>query len=270
VDSYFTFSVLQRRDVSFDSRRFNLSYQFSHPFDAHTWGMLRYNFKNVRVFNSLVPISELGREDEPVNLSTFSIAFVRDSRDDFLDPTKGFFSSTDLGITTKLLGDNDYVSFFSQNSYYHSLPKSFLLATSVRLGMAHPYGGDLVLPISERFFAGGGSSLRGFDTDYAGPLDAQSNKPVGGNMLFSGSLEIRIPFFRLIHLASFYDTGNVFRTISDMAFSDFSNTLGVGLRVKTPFGPLRADYGYNLNLSSDLQQRGLTRGHLFITIGPPF
>jgi outer membrane protein insertion porin family len=268
VETYFTFSALQRSDVSFDSRRFNSSYQFSHPLSSHTWGMLRYNFKNIRIFNSQVPLSSLGREDMPVNLSTFSIAFVNDSRDDFMDPEKGFFSSTDFGVTTKLLGDSDYVSFFSQNSYFRSLPKSFLIAASGRVGLAHPYGGDTDLPISERFFAGGPSSLRGFETDYAGPLE--NGKPVGGNALIVGSMEIRIPVLRFLRLAGFYDTGNVFRTISDIDLADFSHTVGAGLRIKTPFGPLRADYGYNLNLPLDLQKQGLTRGHLFITVGPPF
>ncbi len=268
VESYFTFSALRRKDVSFDSRRYNMSYQFSHPFGIHSWGMLRYNFKNVRILDPQVPISELGREDNPVNLSTFSIAFVKDSRDDFLDPSKGFFSSTDFGVTTKLLGDNDYVSFFTQNSYYQNLPKSFLMAASMRVGMAHPYGGDQDLPISERFFAGGGSSLRGFDTDYAGPLE--NSKPVGGNALIVGSMEIRTPLLRFLRFAGFYDTGNVFRSIRSIDLPDFSHTLGIGLRIKTPFGPLRADYGYNLNLPSDLHRQGLTRGHLFITVGPPF
>jgi outer membrane protein insertion porin family len=270
VESYFTFSFLHKRDVSFDSGRFNMSYQFSHPFSNNNWGMFRYNFKNVRLSNLQVSVSELGREDSPCNLSTFSGAFIRDSRDNHLDPTKGFFSSTDFGVTTKLLGSSDYVSFFSQNSYYRRLFKSFLMAGSIRLGLAHPYGGDTDLPISERYFAGGGSSLRGFETDFAGPLDPTTNNPVGGNALVIGSMEIRVPFFRFIHLAGFYDTGNVFRTISDVDFTGFSHTVGFGLRIKTPFGPVRADYGYNLNLSQDLRSRGLSRGHLFITIGPPF
>ena len=232
--------------------------------------MVRYNFKNVRLSNLKVSESELGREDQPRNLSTFSFAFVNDSRDNYLDPEKGFFTSTDFGVTTKLIGSNDYVTFFSQNSYYRPLPKSLMVAGSLRLGAAHPYGGDLELPISERFFAGGGSSLRGFDTDFAGPLDPITNNPVGGNALVIGSLELRVPVFRFIHLAGFYDTGNVFRTVGDIHFSGFSHTVGLGLRIKTPFGPLRADYGFNLNLSSDLRNRGLTPHHLFITIGPPF
>ncbi len=270
VDSYFTFSAARKRDVSFDSNRFNLSYQFSQPFGGHSWGMLRYSFKRVNLSNLKISASELEREDRPRNLSTFSVAYVSDSRDDYLDPAKGFFTSTDLGVTTRLLGSNNYASFFSQSSYYHRLPKSLLLGAALRLGLAHPFGGDVELPISERFFAGGASSLRGFSTDFAGPLDPVTRNPLGGNALVVGSLEIRIPFFRFIRLAGFYDAGNVFRTVGDIAFPRFSHTLGLGLRIKTPFGPFRADYGYNLDLSSELRRQGLSRGHLFVTIGPPF
>jgi outer membrane translocation and assembly module TamA len=74
----------------------------------------------------------------------------------------------------------------------------------------------------------------------------------------------------MVHLATFYDTGNVFGSLGDARLSGVSHTIGLGLRIKTPFGPLRADYGYNLNLSSDLRNRGLHAGHFFITIGPPF
>ena len=270
VDSNFTFSFQNKQDVSFDSRRFNASYQFSHPFGNHSWGMLRYNFRSVEVFNSQISESDLEREDSPGNYSTFSVAFINDTRDNYLDPTRGFFSSTDFGFTPRLLSSDGFLSFFTQNSYYRRLPGSLLLAGAVRIGAAYSLETDPYLPASERFFAGGSSSLRGFDTDYAGPLDAESNKPLGGNALFVGSMEIRIPVFSFIHVAGFYDTGNIFRTISDVSLHGFSHTIGGGLRIKTPFGPLRADYGWNANLPLDLMQRGLKRGHFFITVGPPF
>ncbi len=270
VDSYLTFSAVRKSDVSFDSKRFNLSYQFSQPFGGHSWGMLRYAFKRVTLSHLKISTSELQREDRPRNLSTFSVAYVSDSRDDYLDPTKGFFTSTDLGVTTKLLGSNNYFSFFTQNSYYQRLRRSLLMAAALRIGLARPFGKDRELPISERFFAGGASSLRGFSTDFAGPLDVVTGKPLGGNALVVGSAEIRIPLFRFIGLAGFYDAGNVFRTIGDIGLRGFSHTLGLGLRIKTPFGPLRADYGYNLNLPSELKRQGLTRGHFFVTVGPPF
>ena len=126
------------------------------------------------------------------------------------------------------------------------------------------------LPLSERFFAGGGSSLRGFETDRAGPLFPGTDKPQGGNALVVGNVEIRFPLWRAIQLAGFYDTGNVFSRISDIRPSGFSHSVGGGIRIKTPFGPLRADYGINLNLPSELQRQGLSPRNLFITIGPPF
>jgi len=276
VDSYLSLSASYEQG-NFDIRRLGASYQFSQPLSSHSWGLLRYNFQNVKSLNLNVSDPEYDREDTPRNLSTFSVGYVNDSRDNYLDPAEGFFSSTDLGLTTRLLGDNDYLSFFTQNSYYRRLPKSFLTAVSLRLGVLRPWGGSNV-PISERFFAGGASSLRGFDTDFAGPLVAKEKvsegdtayTPVGGNALVVGSVELRRPILSYVHLAGFYDAGNVFRDFEDIARSGFSHTVGAGLRVKTPFGPLRFDYGINLNLPPELRAGGLSRGHLFITVGPPF
>jgi len=58
--------------------------------------------------------------------------------------------------------------------------------------------------------------------------------------------------------------------VHDVNLTDISHTVGLGLRIKTPFGPLRADYGYNLNLPAQSRAAGLKAGHFFITIGPPF
>ncbi len=270
VDSFLNISAVRRRDVSFDQTRLNLSYQYGHALSSHSWALARYTFNNVRLSNLSVSISELGREDTPRNLSTFSGIYLNDTRDNYLDPEKGFFTSTDFSVTTKLLGSNDYLSLYTQNSYYKRLPGALIMATSLRFGAAHPYGGDTSIPISERFFAGGASSLRGFDTDFAGPLDPVTNNPVGGNALIIANLEMRVPLVHAVRLAGFYDTGNVFRELSDVSLTGFSHTVGIGIRLKTPFGPLRADYGYNLNLTPDQRSKGLTPGHFFITIGPLF
>jgi outer membrane protein insertion porin family len=270
VNSYFTTAARKRQEVSFDQTRVNFAYQFSRPLSSHSWILPRYNFINVRLPKVNVSPDQIPREDRERNLSTFSTTYVNDTRDDYLDPTKGFFTSTDLAFTTILVGNGNYLALYSQNSYFRPLPARFLLAVSMRLGLQRPFGAATTVPISERYFAGGGASLRGFETDYAGPLDPLTNKPLGGNALAIGNLEVKFPLFRMVYLAGFYDVGNVFAKIEDIKPSGFSHTIGLGIRIKTPFGPLRVDYGYNLNLSSDLQQRGLKRGHLFLTIGPPF
>ena len=272
LDSYFTASARKKQEVSFDATRINLSYQFGHPLNNHSWTLLRYNFRNVRVSNLKVASPDFEREDTPRNLSTISAIYVNDTRDNYLDAESGFFTSTDLSLTTKALGGkNNYVSLFTQTNYYKKLPQSLLLAASLRFGAAKPYGRDRDLPISEKFFAGGGSSLRGFDTDRAGPLDPVTNRPLGGNALFIFNAEIKVPLLRSVHLAGFYDTGNVFSNLRDFSTSGFSHTIGVGIRVKTPFGPIRADYGFNLNLPSRLRGLGeYSPRQLFVTVGPPF
>ena len=145
-------------------------------------------------------------------------------------------------------------------------------------------GFDLI-PLPEQFFAGGGNSHRGFGLNQAGPRDPSSGFPVGGTALFVNSLELRFPEATLPYLgggfgfAVFHDMGNVFTaphdmmkgllrwhqpdnqqcvssgTVTSQACILFSNSgydytshaLGVGVRYKTPIGPLRFDFGYNLN-----------------------
>jgi outer membrane protein insertion porin family len=134
-----------------------------------------------------------------------------------------------------------------------------------------------VIPLPERFFSGGGNSHRGFGLNQAGPRDPTSGFPLGGSALFLNNLELRfppatLPFFQdNLSFAVFHDAGNVFNTGHDMLhnllrwqqknpqfceqaktapecdYSYVSHAIGVGVRYKTPIGPVRFDFGYNLN-----------------------
>jgi len=270
VDSYLTFSGTKRSEVGFDVRRVDLAYQYSHPFNDHTWGLLRYRFTNVLVSNN---VAELIREDTPRNLSAVSAIYINDTRDNYLDPVRGFFTSTDLSLTSKLprelLPSGHYMSLYTQNSYYRTLRGPLRLASFLRFGWIYPFAGDRNIPISERFFAGGASTLRGFETDRAGPL-GPSNDPVGGNALLIGNLELRLPLVSRLEVSGFYDVGNVFVDLGSVRLADVSHTVGGGLRIRTPLGPIRLDYGVNLNLPQHLKDLGYKTGHFFVTIGPSF
>jgi outer membrane protein assembly factor BamA len=134
------------------------------------------------------------------------------------------------------------------------------------------------VPLPERLYAGGATSLRGFAINDAGPRDLQTGYPVGGNAAFVNSTELRLPSPTLPYVGDsvsfviFHDMGNVFAHIQDMFpsiahfhqpnqqtcanvssafgecdFNYFSHDVGVGMRYKTPVGPIRVDFSYNLN-----------------------
>jgi outer membrane protein insertion porin family len=178
-----------------------------------------------------------------------------------------------------------------------------------------------IIPLPELFFAGGGNSLRGFGLNQAGPRDPDSGYPVGGSALFVNSEELRLPSVSLPYLgdgfgfAIFHDMGNVFTAGHDLVkglgrwhqqdpaqclgtgglgnqtcITNFDNSgydytshaLGIGLRYKTPIGPLRFDFGYNLNPTQYFQTTGTSAGaatyetqrlshfNVFFSIGQPF
>jgi outer membrane protein insertion porin family len=145
-------------------------------------------------------------------------------------------------------------------------------------GQQCPQSGETIcLPLAERFFSGGGNSHRGFGLNQAGPRDPVTGFPLGGTALFINNLELRIPppslpFFQdNLSFAFFHDAGNVFTRGNDMLhnllrwnqkapelclqpgtasqcdYSYISHAIGVGVRYKTPIGPVRFDFGYNLN-----------------------
>jgi outer membrane protein assembly factor BamA len=241
---------------------------------------IRYDFNKTILSHLLVPELVMER-DRNVRLSTMSGALIRDTRDKPLDAHRGMYSTVNLGITPVALGSSaNFVRFFGQYAYYKPVG-SMVLANSIRLGMARAFAGSFV-PTSQLYFSGGGTSLRGFPIDEAGPqrlvpfcnvLKNQSGcvnvtVPVGGRQLFILNSEVRFPLGIMKALGGvvFYDGGNVYRAINFNNFiNNYSNTVGIGLRYSTPIGPLRIDVGRNLN-----PVRGLKATQYYITLGQAF
>jgi outer membrane protein insertion porin family len=258
-----------------------------------------------------------------------------------LDATRGSFLSVDYALALRQLGGN--ISFNRFQTTYRTYYKVNALrqttfASNLTLGLANLFNPidrdgngtideiDRTLPISERFFSGGATTLRGFSFEEAGPRqvvipegqfrDSKKNivflnpftVPVGGNALAIVNLEARIPWTRSLQVVPFYDGGNDFRRIGDLFHkhdeapvppgdiiaainaanlrAHWTNTVGLGFRVQTPFGgALAVDYGWLLNPPEFLiPQRGpngiafdgtpavfrLNRGHLQFRITQTF
>ena len=201
------------------------------------------------------------------------------------------------------------------STYHPLGKKGVVLARSVRLGVEHPLANantpQGVIPLPELLFAGGGNSHRGFSINQAGPRDLDTGFPLGGQALFTNNLELRLPppwlpvLENKVSPVLFYDMGNVFASPSDMFhsflktgqnnlqdcrpktasdppsfvpacdFSFMSHAVGGGFRYNTPIGPVRLDFGYNLNPPIFIAQREnlvqqLRRFNFFFSIGQTF
>jgi outer membrane protein assembly factor BamA len=238
---------------------------------------LRYNFRDTGLTRLLIP-ELVPEQDRRVRLSTLSGSYTRDTRDNSLDAHKGIYESFELGITPGALGSS--VSFgraIAQTAYYKTIPAKIVWANSLRLGFLKAFA-DSHVPISEQFFSGGGSTLRGFPLNGAGQQRsitvcnendpntcAPISVPTGGNQLLIVNSEFRIPvpIKKNLGVVGFYDGGNVFRTIG--FHGQYTNTFGFGVRYATPVGPVRIDLGHNLNAPP-----GIKSTQIFITLGQAF
>ncbi len=258
--------------------------QFQHYLDSKKTKSVyvRYNLSHTKLSNLLVPQLVLP-QDQNVRLSTISGSYSRDTRDNVLDAHKGIYQSFEIGLNPSALGSNtNFARFLGQVAYYKPVfGNGTVWANSIRLGLEQAFAGAHI-PLSESFFSGGGSTLRGFPLNGAGPQRlvpvcgnpadpstcAQISVPVGGPQLLILNSELRFPLGLMKNLggAAFYDGGNIFSKVGLGSFtSDYTNSVGLGLRYSTPVGPVRIDIGHLVN-----NIPGVKSTQLFITLGQAF
>jgi outer membrane protein assembly complex protein YaeT len=268
----------------------------------HT-GVVGFSIENTEVFDIDPNLPEdqkplIDRVFPQVRLSKFWGSLIRNTRDDDLDPTRGTFISTDGEVAGRAIGSEvGYVKGFVQASWYKQLPAARRIIFAVRgaLGAAHgfartitaigpdgtplldPDGNEITqtdqdLPASERFFAGGANTHRGFSTDRLGAEDTMtpSGFPTGGNAEILVNTELRVGIYKALAGAIFMDVGNVFKRASDMRLDDLRPGAGFGLHYRSFVGPIRAEMGFNLDRRV-VGAAGLEKGNvLFISLGPAF
>ena len=203
-----------------------------------------------------------------IHISSVAGSYVRDSRDNQIDPYHGIFLSTSLEWSTNVLGsETDFLKSFNQFQYFLTVRETSVIASSLRIGLAHGFRETVELPLSRRFFAGGGRTIRGFELDTAGPLD-ENGEPLGGNAVVIANLEYRFPLFKSLAAVVFFDYGSAFELIEDISFDGMRETAGLGLRYQTPIGPLTLDWGYKLDRRfTPIRESG---SEFFLSVGHAF
>ena len=286
---------------TFSQTRYEGNLQLTDRLTSRSSLLFRYAFRKVTLSNLNIPPQEVPLWNQPTLVSEFSATWFRDTRDNPADATKGSFNTADLSIAGTAIGSSaNFVRLFLQNSTYRPITRNWSFARSIRIGILEPYASTVsltfpaptqsplpeLIPLPERLYAGGGTSLRGFALNQAGPRDSLSGFPVGGQALVILNQELRFPLRvpyagTKIGGAIFYDGGNVYSRIDRVTLrwappkpvfvtaypgqppgrfnptrciynctnelNYFSHTIGFGLRYATPVGPIRIDLGYEIN-----------------------
>jgi outer membrane protein insertion porin family len=192
--------------------------------------------------------SDLKKEEGKNTISSMTFGLTFDSRDNIFDTHKGNLLSGSVECAGgPFSGDKNFYKFFGRASHYVPLLKGSVLEFRGRVGVADPYGDSQEIPIYERFFAGGANTIRGYEERKIGPYDPVSKDPLGGESMLVGNIEYVYPLVSFLKAAVFYDTGNTWSKMNDMGSGGFKSGVGLGVRIRTPIGPMMLDYGIPLN-----------------------
>ena len=270
---------------TFTSVRYEGAFQVAEKFSRSSSILYRYFFRRVTASQLRITPDEIPLFSQPTLVSGFGITYARERRDNPVDAKRGTFNTVDLSVASTSLGSSaSFFRGFFQNSSFYPFGRAFVFARATRFGFEQPLGrtieggtseggstsctsttpavAEQVIPLPERFFAGGATTLRGFGLNEAGPRDPCTGFPIGGLAVLMFNQELRFPM-KLPFIGSrlggtiFYDGGNVYSDVSHITMAwkpsatsnlnYFSHTVGFGFRYATPIGPVRVDFGYQLN-----------------------
>ncbi len=218
-----------------------------------------YNLEEVKISDLPDDATQDLQDEAGVNwVSRLSGNVKYDTRDNRYSPTKGWVGGISVENAGGFIGgDKDFIKTYLHASYYHSILDKLVLELKGRGGIVESYADTDKVPVYERFFAGGATTLRGYKQRSVGPRD-DAGHYIGGNAMLLGNIEVTFPIFeRLIKGAVFYDVGSVTKKTGDLFdFDEYKMDAGVGVRVKTPIGPVKLDYGYPLSDNHDDKKEG--------------
>jgi len=230
---------------------------------------LIYRYDTIDITNiTETATDDLKKEYGKNAISSLEFGLSFDSRDNVFNPNKGDILSGSLeGAGGPFGGDKDFWKFFGRVSHYFPLLRGSVLELRGRVGLADTYGNSTSLPIYEKYFAGGAYTIRGYNERKVGPVDPVSKDPLGGESMLIGNVEYTYPIFNFLRLAAFYDIGNVYKSASEIGSGGLKASMGLGVRIKTPIGPIMLDYGIPLDKEPGEEEKGSGKFHFSMSHG---
>jgi outer membrane protein insertion porin family/translocation and assembly module TamA len=238
---------------AYDARRVAIKLDLSHELAPRTQLRLGHRFELVDVSDVSESAEDILDDPEEDSLvSVTSLDLERSTTDNPLDPTRGMLARFGLDLSSVALGSSvDYFGGDVELRTYHPW-RSAVLALRLRAATLKPFRATKPeeIPLTERLFAGGSDTVRGFELQRLGPLD-DDDEPLGGTTLLIGNVEVRVPLRGKLSGVVFVDGGLVELEPLHFELSSMRYSTGLGLRFETPVGPLRVDVGFLLNRPAD-------------------
>ena len=253
----------EREFTEYNYESLGTGLRLGHPFAEFWRWNLGYRASRDRVSDLVDSTSLEIRDQEGTRVtSAVSGSLGRDSRDAVVAPTKGGQASLQVEFAG-LGGDSRFVKTGALTTHYQPLWLNHILAGRIEAGYGFGWS-DKPLPIFERYYLGGPNSIRGFKFRQVSPRD-EAGIRVGGTSEVLGNAEYIVPLPFGIRLAGFFDIGNVYGFGTDFDLTDLRKAAGGGVRWQSPFGPIRLDYGFNLD-----RRTGEDAGAFHFSVGTPF
>ena len=255
----------REREDSYEVDRLGTSVTFQKELTKKSSAYISYTFGKDKVDLSKSKTSLSIEEADKLshNKSGVTFGYNLNTTNDLFSPEKGWkYEGT---VTFMGIGFNSqfhYYKIMTEVAYFHSLGNNVVFAGKLKNGIIEPTQGDLKTPIEDRFLMGGALSLRGWGRNQISP-ENESGSKLGGNSMMETSAELRFPLYGIFSGTAFMDLGNSWLNSWEFELNKLNYDAGLGLRVKTPVGPLRLD------VASPLFE-GKFRTQFFITIGHAF
>ncbi|MBI3316789.1 MAG: outer membrane protein assembly factor BamA [Candidatus Omnitrophica bacterium] len=234
------------RNVDFDEERRGFSVTLSRLFkDVFRLGS-GYTLERVELDDISDDAPRTVRDFAGRNwLSRWKAFTTYDTRDNVFNPTKGLIANLNGELVGSFLGgDQDFYVLNTGITKYWTFFKKHTVETRLQLATAQEFGDSEEVPIFDRFYAGGLGTVRGFNYRRVGPIEA--GDAVGGETLALANLEYTFPIPKLeaFRLAGFIDVGHVNPDSYNIDFDEFAVSIGPGIKIKTPIGPVAFYYGF--------------------------
>jgi outer membrane protein assembly factor BamA len=254
----------RREEPSYTSQETSFAVLLSKKINRNLTLTNGYQYKKTQLLD-LTDDDTLPTGEGDYNKGTIGIQTIWDTRDDIFYPAAGFRLASGFDISLPAIGsDLEYGRITLGGRYFIKLPQEVILGLRATTGLIVPIRDQASIPISERFFNGGDSTVRSYKHSELGPKD-EKNEPLGGLGYNVFSVELRKRFYRNSAVTLYVDAGNVSPnrsllqkdyiqytsrselmddTLNDF-FSEFKYGIGVGYQYLLPVGPLRLDIAYN-------------------------